>query len=771
MVIRIVVVLTALIFAVTAFAAEQEKSEAVITKPVGTVTESGAVVTAPSTTASNPDKKATTKEEKVAKFKEVVVTATRTEKSIADTPGDVHVVTKEDIETRNIRAADEAINDVPGVFDRRGKGLLDTQAQIALRGIPGANRTLILLDGVPINDAYTGAVMWTGFSPGSVEKIEVVQGPFASLYGGNAMGGVVNIITKMPEKREIVLDAGYGTAWNRGQAMDDLTRYYVSYGDKFMDKLSIFASYGRDYTNGYPTNLNVQSVNPGASGLTGWTPTTSNNGAPRYLIGDTGTNSWWDDGIIVKAEYDISSVSKINFSFMRNQYHYSYGYPDTYLRDASGNPVYSYGTVNQYTFNSGNGAQDQNIYNLGYETQMGIVKAKLNLGFLDVTNNWYTTPGTTAATTISGGPGQIAQTPSQKYTADLQFTLPILNWQLLTFGGSFANIWANTVQDNLSNWRDVNSISLPYQYNSGGRSDTYAVFVQDEISILTNLTAYIGFREDWWKVYDGFAVQQGAGAFSATYDARTANSFNPKFSLIYKPFEQTTLRTDVGRAFRAPTVYELYRTWTSSTGVTYMGNPSLIPETTESWDISIEQGLWKGAKIKTTYFENYLQNLIYLKTINATTQQYFNTGKAESSGLVFEAEQKMDKWLRFFANVTFTRAVVLENSANPASQGKQLQQMPDRMVNVGVDGEKGPFLYSVIGTYVSKRYGTDLNTDRVNYVYTSYDPYTIVGAKVGYRLTKFATLSLSVDNILNQQYFAYYVAPGRSWFVDLKMNF
>ena len=224
MVIRILASLTVLIFAVTAFAEDNEKSDGVITKPVATVTETVPVVTKPTTTVLKPEEKTTGQEEKITKFKEVVVTATRTEKDVADAPGDVHVVTKEDIEKRNVSTVDEALSDVPGVFDNRGKGLMDTQAQINLRGIPGANRTLILLDGIPINDAFTGNVMWTGMAPGSVEKIEVVEGPFSSLYGGNAMGGVVNIITQMPEKREIVLDAGYGTAWNRGQAMNDLTQ-------------------------------------------------------------------------------------------------------------------------------------------------------------------------------------------------------------------------------------------------------------------------------------------------------------------------------------------------------------------------------------------------------------------------------------------------------------------------------------------------------------------------------------------------------------------
>jgi len=126
------------------------------------------------------------------------------------------------------------------------------------------------------------------------------------------MGGVVNIITKMPEKREFVLKTGYGSGWDRGEAPDDLRTFYLSYGDKFKDKLSLFVSYGYKATNGYPPDLNVQSTKPPA-GITGWTQTTNPQGATRYLIGDRGDKIWWDDTITLKAGYDFTEKSKVRF--------------------------------------------------------------------------------------------------------------------------------------------------------------------------------------------------------------------------------------------------------------------------------------------------------------------------------------------------------------------------------------------------------------------------------------------------------------------------
>ncbi len=713
--------------------------------------------------------------EKETRLEEIVVTATRTEKELEGVPASVSVVTKKELEKRNINSVDEALNALPGVFNRRGKGLMDTMSNVSLRGFSGANRTLILMDGITLNSAYDGGVQWGGLAPEDVERVEVVRGPFSSLYGGYAMGGVVNIITRMPEKREFTLKSGYGSSWDRGEAMDDLRKFYLSYGDRFKDKASLFLSYGYKTTNGYPSDLNVQSAMPPA-GVTGFTHTTTNQGAARYLIGDRGDNSWWDDNMTLKAGYDFSKTSKLNLSFMRARYEYSYDAPHTYLRNAAGNEVWSYGAVREASFLSGYGGKEQNIYNIGFETEASAVKTKLSLGLVDQEKSGYVTPGTTAATTRSGGPGKTTHTPSKGYNADLQFTMPLFEKHIFTLGGSFRHGLADTDEYNLPNWRDDKS-KTTLSYRSRGKDRTYAVFMQDEIMILDNLTAYIGFRQDWWETYDGYVtdINPATGlpktGYPKEYGKRDASSLSPKAALVYKPLEKTTLRTSVGKAFRPPTVYDLYRTWTSSSGITYAANPDLQPEKTTSWDIGVEQKLWKGARIGIAYFENYLEDLIYRKTLTATLQEFINAGKAEGKGLEIEAEQRFGKELRLFANFTYTDARIKENVAKPETVGKRLTFVPESMFNIGGDFEKGPFSASLIGRYVGKRYSHDENKDTVDGVYGSYDPYFVADAKVSYKITKYATLAVSVDNLLDEKYFAFYKAPGRSWFGEITLKF
>jgi iron complex outermembrane recepter protein len=703
----------------------------------------------------------------MTRLDEIVVTATRTEKELANVPGSVSVVTGKEMEKRNITSADEALNTTSGVVDIRGKGMMDTMSRVTLRGIPGQERTLVLMDGLMVNSAYAGMVNWTGMAVGDLERIEVVKGPFSSLYGGNAMGGVINLITKLPEKRECTVKSGYGTGWNGNEAPMDLRKFYLSYGDKVYEKLRLFLSYNKIMTNGYPADLNLQSAVPTA-GLTGWSETTDKLGNKRYLIGDKGDNAWRNDNMTFKGRYDLSEIFKVNVSFLRATGEYSYANPNTTLRDASGNRAWSYGTIKESSFLAGGGGFEQNMVQVGVETDVSQSKIKLTLGYFDQTASWGVTPDSTA--TRSEGSGKLQNTPNSTYNSDLQVTVPLFKHQILTFGGALKIGGVDIKENRLTDWtNEKTTTALTYQ--ARGRDRTSAVFFQDEILLHEKLTAYVGLREDWWETYDGTVDQVGTSGYPKMYSNRSASSFSPKGALVYKPFGETTLRTSLGRAFRSPTLYDLYRTWTSASGTTYAGNPDLKPETSLSWDIGLEQGLWKGTKVKATYFENYISDMIYSKTVSTTLQSKVNAGRGESRGLELEAEQRFDKWLRLFFNLTYTDSVITENSANPASVGKDMVYTPKVIFNIGGDLEKGPFSISVNGRFLGKQFANDDNSDTAKHVYGAYDPFFAADAKIRYKVFSWATVSFSVNNIFDETYYLSSLAPGRSWFLDLTLTF
>ncbi|MCX7857766.1 MAG: TonB-dependent receptor [Deltaproteobacteria bacterium] len=708
------------------------------------------------------------------RLESIIVTATRIETPVELSPANVHVLTREEIEIKAPSTVDEVLNELPGVYVRRGKGLMDTLSSITLRGIPDQKRTLILMDGIPLNNSYTGNVRLGGYYPEDLERVEVVKGPFSALYGGYAMGGVVNFITKMPEKREFTLKAGYGSAWKNDEGMEDLRRVYLSYGDKMFGKLSVFLSYGWQGTHGYPTDLNVQTTRPPAN-ITGYEVTRTREGRTAYIIGHRGDNEWWDDGITIKAQYELQKDKKINLSFMRNRYRYDYEDPDTYLRNASGNPVWSYSGVRENTFLPGGGGAVQNQYSVGFETPViGNLKMKVNISFLESPDSWYVTTSSQATRAGCGQDpkqcGYVSNTPSDAYMGDLQFTLPLFKNHTFTFGGALRLGHANTKEHYLKDWRDEDS-KAGLKYESEGKDRTYSFFIQDEIAFKENLIFYLGFRQDFWKTYDGYANDVGKTGYPKVYPSKTASSFSPKFAFVYKQSESRTFRGSIGRAFRPPTVYELYRTWTSTAGVTYAGNPHLDPEYTLSWDIGLEQKLPWGTKISLTYFENHMKDLIYRKTVTSTLQEYVNVGKAESRGIEVQADQKLGKWIKIYGSLTYTDSEIKKNPVNPSSVGCRLTYTPHLTANLGMDFEKSRWSLKLYGRYVDKVYATDDNRDRVSNVYGSYDSYLLVDGRVSYDVTKYAKLSFSVDNIFNKKYYYYYKAPGRSWFTELTLKF
>ena len=138
------------------------------------------------------------------KLEATVVTATRTARMTDETPGATYVVTQDQMQSRNLKTLDEAVNNIPGVFSTRSKGMMDTSAAISLRGMPNsasASRTLVMIDGMPINSGYTGGVNFAGINGSDFSRVEVALGAAASLYGNSAMGGVVNYVSQMPQER------------------------------------------------------------------------------------------------------------------------------------------------------------------------------------------------------------------------------------------------------------------------------------------------------------------------------------------------------------------------------------------------------------------------------------------------------------------------------------------------------------------------------------------------------------------------------------------
>jgi len=143
----------------------------------------------------------------VTKLSNVVVTATKYETSVRDIPASVTVITSEEIENRNLPNSDigDVLSSVAGITLRRAYSPFPAYPNI--RGV-GSDATVVLVNGIPTNWEITQAI-----PPENIERIEIVRGPASALYGANATGGVVNIITKEgKEGFKSTVSAGAGSS-------------------------------------------------------------------------------------------------------------------------------------------------------------------------------------------------------------------------------------------------------------------------------------------------------------------------------------------------------------------------------------------------------------------------------------------------------------------------------------------------------------------------------------------------------------------------------
>ncbi|MDX9728997.1 MAG: TonB-dependent receptor [Bacteroidales bacterium] len=144
----------------------------------------------------------------------VVVTANRGASRIADVPSRVTLISSAAIASRPAATVDEMLSTVPGLNISRSFGIFSHKSSVTMRGLSGNEqaRVLVMIDGVPVNKSDGGSVNWNLLDPAIVERIEVVKGPASSMYGSNAMGGAINIITRRPSGAlSGRVTAGYGT--------------------------------------------------------------------------------------------------------------------------------------------------------------------------------------------------------------------------------------------------------------------------------------------------------------------------------------------------------------------------------------------------------------------------------------------------------------------------------------------------------------------------------------------------------------------------------
>jgi iron complex outermembrane receptor protein len=713
----------------------------------------------------------------------IVVTGTRTQTELAESPVSASVLTRNELELRNTRTLDQGLTLMEGLYAFRQKGAADSLAGVGMRGFDGRGssqvRTLILLDGQPMNDGYTGGMVWATLPVMEVDRVEVARGPFSSLYGGNAMGGVINVITRPVVERHFDLDGQYGSNASR--------EYTLRYSDRFWKRLGFSLGYQRQQYGGYSVNKIFASPSTLASTtspLIGAPEATlTSAGARRYIVGEQGDNWYNQHSLRSKLDYTFSPNTTASAQFIWRRYGYGYDGATSLITGAdgqlkqSGTFYFNDGTLRKFSltpgaFLSGPGEGESRMLNLQLSHSFSPRQiVRLSGGVQDVPYDYYLTPSSTAL--AASGPGQTAERPNRSWRADAQWNWAISPRQDLTAGAEFRHDQASIIEYNLSNWAIRDSHISQSTYGRG-KSVNEAQYAQYRFAVTRRLRISAGGRVDYWKGYDGLSIAS-LTASPVIYPERSESSVSGKLAAAFDAGHDWTLRASVGNAFRNPTVYELYRSWRSATGTIYLSNPALEPETMKSWEFGLRKRVAQWLEADAAYYENRIHNLIYrapdlVTDPNGATQRYFNASEGRTRGAELALRERLNSWLFLRETYTITDARILKNDYTPAVNGRRVPYVPRNIASASIVAARRGWSASVNGQYFGRIYSTDANTDIVKGVYGAYDPFFVMDATVSREFEKHLTLFVSVQNLLDRTYHEYYLSPGRTASVGMRIH-
>lgn len=594
-------------------------------------------------------------------FDTIVVTAAGHEQKITDAPASISVISREELERKQYGNLAEALGDVEGVDISQGTGKTGG-LNISIRGMPSAY-TLVLIDGRRQNNG--GDITPNGFGETSnsfmpplsaIERIEVIRGPMSTLYGSDAVGGVVNIITRR------VADS-----WSGAIGLDHTFHE------------------NRDF--GASTGANLYVAGPLAKDLLGL--------AVRGGIHERAASDLrFEDGSVVSRR-GAAAVEGRNTSWgarltlTPNEFH------EVSLDMEQGRQVYDnddcqLGTLDGWGGNAVAGCTTPSDAANGYAEELRFDRdqavlahrGSMRFGLWESAVTWKTTE--TVGRTIPGTigvawdnfPGIVGGAPRTLESTDLildtRLVSPVGERHTLTVGGQYMDA---EVEDGIAAERFERS--------------SWAVFVEDEWRIVEPLGLTFGGR---YENHDAFG-----------------GHFSPRAYLTWAASDSWTLKGGVSRGYRTPSVNELHDGINGATAqgrTITIGSPQLKPETSNNFEVGFYYDGPEGFNANLTLFHTEFKDMISSGTPvpncwaadapnqpgcldlgSGFTQDSFsqntNVGEASSHGAEFAARWEFAPRWSVGGNWTWTDT----EQKSGEDRGAPFTNQANHIVNASLDWE------------------------------------------------------------------------------------
>ncbi len=587
-----------------------------------------------------------------------IVTATRTPQPAENSAATVQPFDFEVLRAAPTATLDGALRSVPGfsLFRRSDSLTANPTAQgVSLRGLgpSGASRSLVLLDGVPLNDPFGGWVAWTKVARENLSRVEVVPGGGASAWGNAALGGVVQLLTQQPSTQTTAANATFGAFGTRSV---EIVHTQPGVLGAFDLGAQVFA------TDGFAL---VAPERRGPIDVAAWSRHTLLNLRWRQPLGE-----------------------KLSWSAAFRRYEEQRGNGTPYQHNGSrerslalefaGQPLDAFGwKATAY-------AQDQ-----GFSSTFSSVNATRTAE--TPASDQFSVPSTALGAAWTG---------TWKHGRDSR-----------TSAGTDARLVRGETREHFT-FVAGNFTRLRV---AGGKQALLGLFALHEQPLATDLRATVGARLDHWGDSDGHRRESdratGLTSRNELYADADGTAFSPSAGLVWKPAKLWRLRANAQQAFRRPTLNELYRPFRQGANVTE-ANPALHTESVTTAEVGVE---WMplghptpprlGARPKpapltlaATAFWNDLRDAVGNVTLargpgtfpivgtlaaGGLGRQRLNLDRTRTQGVEFSATWNVTTAFSFHTAALFNEATVRRATVAPALVGKQVAQVPRRSATLG----------------------------------------------------------------------------------------
>jgi len=616
----------------------------------------------------------------------------------AQVPAVVESLTAEDIKKINVVGVEDVVKYQPGLYVRK-LGQAATNAPLLIRSASSrmTSRTLVLADDLLLSNflasGHSYGPRWPLVAPEEIERIDVIYGPYSALYSGNALAGALIMTTKFPEEKHLsVKTTGIYENYKLYQSDFDLYGYnlHASYGDQF-GKWGVFLIADQLYYEEQPisfyTTLGSGLGAPVGNPVSGGEWDRDRYKHSRFVYGSAGPTEKLSNLFKVKLGYDIDADTDVKLIVAYWEQDRDSNDLETYLTDSAGKKVYS-GTVDtdrgsfkikDSRFSYREQDYEDFTYTLAFKrTPVDALKLWASASFYQSVKDLSKQSGTPPPNSQSGGPGTVTDTDKGWYTFDFKasptpFEFSGFARHTLTAGYHYDLFYYDSEKWNASDWKD--DVRTTLSQGTEGKTQTHAIFLQDEWDLTDMFSLYLGGRYEWWKAFDGKKSLDDAGTrVTSNLADKKENQISPKFAVTFKPAEDWSVRFSAAWAYRFPTIGELFQEKIGAGGILTKSNPDLESEKGFSKDLTFLKRLGGDGQIRLSFYEELVEDVIWSQTDYLTlVRNYQNMDEVRTRGIEFAFNKKgffLDN-LDLSYNVAFTDSEILRNDAVPESEGKE----------------------------------------------------------------------------------------------------